>query len=195
MKQHLVLNGTPTNFRNPHYLYDIISVYDKSLGCYVPKKRSTAITISDTEEILICMLICSSKDTFSKKKARAILDNRIEGAIQSYTEMAEKHPTYMASPVNGTYLFTDYETFAQFCNVMDASAQQFFTPYKLAYSDRVSNTVVDINLTRPSSYYFHKQYVRGLYNKLAEHLTGTPYLDTSFSEERNSNSPVSAGKS
>ena len=177
MKQRMQLNGRETDFHEPYLLYDTISVYDKSKGMYVSKKRSTAVSYSDTEEILLAMTVCSSNDTFRKSTARRILQGRIATALDAYMNTSE--PTYLHSFTDGTYLFTDYESFVQFCNTIDAMGKQFFAPYRMEYANKLTNEPDTVNLSAFSDLYLHRAFIRETYAQFADDMrTGKYSLDT-----------------
>lgn len=190
------LNGREIEFRQPFLLYDTISIYDKSKGRYVPKKRSTAVSYSDTEEILLAMTVCSDNDTFMKSTARKILQGRVDAALEAY--LNEREPTFLHSFTDGTYLFTDYESFVQFCNTIDAMGRQFFAPYRMEYANKITNDPGTIKLSGFSDLYLHRAFIRDTWTQYAEDIrSGKISLDTTTSangktEKRDSHSPVSA---
>jgi len=175
------LNGKEIEFREPFLLYDTISVYDKSKGMYAPRKRSTAVSYSDTEEILIAMTVCSNNDTFTKDISRKILQGRISKTLNKYFETSE--PIYMHSFTNGTYLFTDYESFVQFCNTMDAMGKQFFAPYRMEYLNSLTDYPDNVVLESFSDLYLHRSFIRDTWAQFADDIrTGKNLLDTSTSK-------------
>jgi len=168
MKQRMQLNGKEIDFHEPYLLYDTISVYDKSKGKYVSKKRSTAVSYSDTEEILVAMTVCSANDTFRKSTARKILQGRVATALESYFDTSES--IYMHSFTDGTYLFTDYESFVQFCNTIDAMGKQFFAPYRMEYANKVTNEPDTVNLSAFSDLYLHRSFIRETYAQFSDDI-------------------------
>tara|TARA_R110002074_G_scaffold402324_1_gene606944 strand:- start:2536 stop:3117 length:582 start_codon:yes stop_codon:yes gene_type:complete len=191
------LQGKEIDFREPSLLYDTIPVFDKSRQQYLPRKRSTAISYSDSGEIILTMTVCSEKDTFTKAIAYKILQGRMKKALVQYLGTAE--PTYSASYVEGTYIFTDSESFNQFCNTMDAMGRQFFAPYNVQYASRITNNPEYIRLEAFSDIYLHRVFIQKTWSEFAEELMSsgevhdTLTYDDESTEERDSNETISAG--
>jgi len=166
MKQLLQLNGKDTEFREPFILYDTIPVYDKSRGEYVPKKRSSAVSVSDVGEIIIVTTICSDKDTFNKKTARSILQGRLNYTIEQYHDCREAR--YVGNYTEGSYLFVDLATFEQFCDALNGMGRQYFAPYSASYANKLTNHPEDVRMDNVSDVYMHRDFVAKTWNAFAD---------------------------
>lgn len=162
MRQRMQFNGVEIPFRRPFVIYDTISVFDKSQGIYVPRKRATAISFSDSSEILITSAICSQHDVFSKREARCKLEGRVQAALQHYLNNEAPH-IYQEAIGNTGHIFADLDTFVQYCESFDSMSRQYFTPYSVQYASKITDQPDKKRVNSPSELYLHRSFVTDNY--------------------------------
>lgn len=182
MKNLLQLNGMQLSFYEPYYIYDYIYIYDKTAKDYVLRRRASAISYSMNGEIVVTTAVCSDKDPFIKKQARAILNNRLLNVVEKIELCQYETMDNIHSEADSTY-FSSYDVFTQYCDAFDNNVRLFFTPYKIPYLARIpTDTFVDNKgVTRtqvtskikhldslkqsPANVYLHKDFVNASYAK------------------------------
>ena len=151
----------------PYYIYDTVTIYDKSKKTYENRRRLTGISLSSDLTIFIAMTVCSQEDTFSKVKAREVVNRRIMTAIQQIANL--RHPTT-------AYCFDDIHSFNAFCDNMGQFAHFMFTPHNVTGTENKHITTPSGNMKRKrfnvsypstpmdvSSIYFHQDFVNKVY--------------------------------
>ena len=137
MRKLLTLsNGKKTEFTEPFYLYDNITIFDKESNTFALRQRSTAVSLSTLGEIVLATTICSKYDQFNKKVAREILNKRVLGIIEK--SIAGQSP--INSMTEGAFYFQDKDIFVDFCNAFDDLSVLTLTPYEFRAGARKEKT-------------------------------------------------------
>lgn len=176
MKNLLQLDGINVTFYEPYFVYDIVTIFDKTKNAYVNRRRASAISYSQSGEIILATAICSEQDIFSKKQARKILLNRVKKLVNR-VEVDSFNLDYLACNDNCFY-FSHYSMYDEYCNMFDKHATLFFTPYHVSYLDRVENkwttsTKLYVNVQKKldtlsnsvASVYLQKNFISTTYHK------------------------------
>ncbi len=181
MKKRLFINNQHTDFYQPYYIHDYVTIFDKNTNSYVDRRRATGISISDNGEIIIAFAVCSDTDLYSKPKARNIITNRIESLIRHLS--ANNKFTYQYA-LNNAFYFPDISAFKEFTNMFDISASYFFTPNQVIKTNKHKDTITDKVITTNTllsspreniSYaYWHYEFVVNTFTKFMSCLTNEP---------------------
>jgi hypothetical protein len=134
-KNPLQLDNQPTDFYDPYFVYDVVTIFDKNSQQYVVRQRATAVSFSNNGEMIIAFAVCSDHDVFSKPKARAILKNRIDSCLRTVMNQGIND----GFALNNAYYFRSIEEYKSFCNLFDISASYYFTPNAIIQQQRTKS--------------------------------------------------------
>lgn len=161
----------------PYYVYDYVTVFNKTTNSYENRRRLTGISFFE-KKIILSMALCSNLDVFSKEKAREVVARKLRSTI-THLEIGK--------PVTRSNIFHTIEEFNFFCDNMGKTAHLFFTPHNISATVNQSYTTSNgnnkkrrVNTSYPSnedniaSIYFHQDFVNSawaLYMKTFEETT------------------------
>ncbi len=164
----------------PYYVYDLVTVYNKTTNAYENRRRLTGISFFE-KKIILSMALCSNLDVFSKEKARDVVARKLRSTI-THLELGK--------PVTRSNIFHSIEEFNYFCDNMGKVAHLMFTPHNISATinkehitingnikKKRTNAVYPSNEDNIASVYFHQDFVNSawtLYMKTFEETPTSP---------------------
>lgn len=127
-------------FFEPYYVYDLITVMNKSTCLTELRHRATAVSFSDEGQIIVAFTICNPKDNFSKKVAREgskkakVLGLNDKIKYMYHHQVKEDDARGIITNSNMTYYFANIDIFNEFVNAHCLAVKDTFMHNHMYYS-------------------------------------------------------------
>lgn len=178
-------NDIDAKFYEPYYLYDLITVINKTTCLPEMRHRAAAISFSDEGQIIMAFALCNPKDLFSKKIARegSRGKSRILGLNKKIQYMYDHFiSTNQTSGLlvndNMSYFFADLSIFNEFVTGYVSAIKDTFMHNNLfhirlkAYNQGNVPVKVHFNDNQAmEDVLFLKSFVNNAYVKFMQHPT------------------------
>lgn len=166
MKKLLSIAGIPQcQFFSPYLIYDNVSIYDKSEGAFVVRRRTTGISYDMNGAIIVAFAICSKQDVYSKTKIRHKIEGRIVQIIHALHDPSNNNKHMLNT--EHAYYFDSLETYNEFVEASTAFNSAFASPYKMTQEGKDKDGPFKCNLDTVrddmTSFYWHKSFVAQTY--------------------------------
>ncbi len=172
-------------FYEPYYLYDLITVINKSTCLPEMRHRAAAISFSDEGQIILAFALCNPKDNFSKKvaregskgKSRVIGLNSKVRYMYDHFISSDRSSSILIND-NMSYYFSDIEQFNQFVTAHVSAIRDTFMHNNLyhtrlkSYNQGAVPTKIHFDDSKAlEDVLFLKTFVNNAYIKFMSHPT------------------------